>query len=186
MQVLVVSVVLLQVSQHASGVQVIDGEESVQLPCQVNISVSKDSTVVRSREELKYSIVHIRQQTRDDLMEQNKRYRNRTSMKMDALQTGDLSLTLRNPTISDGETYTCIVRRFGEELSRINVLLEVKERPPPIWPKVLPAVLVPLVLLASVFGLVFYLRYKRMKHNPVYKLEVVKASEGEESVILPF
>ncbi|XP_061566114.1 uncharacterized protein LOC133420436 [Cololabis saira] len=175
-------VVLLHVYHHVLAVEVFDGEESVKLPCLVNISVSTESTVVWSREDLKYSIVHICHQTGDDLVDQNKRYKNRTWMKMDALQTGDLSLTLRNPTISDGETYTCTVRRFGMELSQINVLLEVKERHPPIWPKVLPAVLVSLVLLASVFGLVFYLQYKRMKHNPDSQ---VKVDSGVESVQLP-
>lgn len=114
------------VSQHALGVEVFDGMESVQLPCQVNVSVSMESTVVWSREDLRFSTVHIHQQSGDDLSEQNPRYSNRTMMSKDALQTGDLSLTLKNPTVSDSETYTCTVRRFGRELSRIHVHLQVK------------------------------------------------------------
>uniref|UniRef100_A0A087YIF5 Ig-like domain-containing protein n=1 Tax=Poecilia formosa TaxID=48698 RepID=A0A087YIF5_POEFO len=108
------------------GVEVFDSMESVQLPCRVNVSISMESTVVWSREDLRFSTVHIHQQSGDDLSEQNQRYSNRTMMSKDALQTGDLSLTLKNPTVSDSETYTCTVRRFGRELSRIHVHLQVK------------------------------------------------------------
>uniref|UniRef100_A0A3Q4I9F0 Immunoglobulin V-set domain-containing protein n=1 Tax=Neolamprologus brichardi TaxID=32507 RepID=A0A3Q4I9F0_NEOBR len=62
----------------------------------------------------------------DILNDQNHRYTNRTSMKADALQTGDLSLTLRNPTVSDGGTYTCIVRKYGQDQSKTHVQLKVK------------------------------------------------------------
>ncbi|XP_027885132.1 uncharacterized protein LOC114151862 isoform X2 [Xiphophorus couchianus] len=177
---------VLLVSQHALGVEVFDGMESVQLPCQVNVSVSMESTVVWSREDLRFSTVHIHQQSGDDLSEQNPRYSNRTMMSKDALQTGDLSLTLKNPTVSDSETYTCTVRRFGRELSRIHVHLQVKERPHPTWLISMSVVLILFFVLAAVFGLVFYRRYKRIKHNPVYKLQVVKTAEGAEAVVLPF
>ncbi|MEQ2203079.1 hypothetical protein XENOCAPTIV_024059 [Xenoophorus captivus] len=75
--------------------------ELVQLPCQVNVSVSMESTVVWSREDLRFSTVHIHQQSGDDLSEQNQRYSGRTMMKKDALRTGDLSLTLKSPSVSD-------------------------------------------------------------------------------------
>uniref|UniRef100_A0A3B4U139 Ig-like domain-containing protein n=1 Tax=Seriola dumerili TaxID=41447 RepID=A0A3B4U139_SERDU len=118
-----VSVCVLTVSQHALGVEVYEGAESVLLPCQVNVSVSKDSTVVWSREELKDSFVHACDQRGDNLQDQNQDYRDRTSMRTDALQTGDLGLTLRRPTIRDSSTYTCIIREFGLELSREEVQL---------------------------------------------------------------
>ncbi|XP_013859555.1 uncharacterized protein LOC106514704 [Austrofundulus limnaeus] len=177
------SVILLQVF-HALGVKVTEGVEWVQLPCQVLVSVSNQSTVVWSREDLKFSTIHIRQQSGDDLGEQNQRFNNRTWMKEDALRTGDLSLTLRTPTVSDSETYTCTVRRFGQELSRINVPLKVTE-PPPLWPKVVSPVLVLLFVLAAVFGLIFYCRYLKNKVNPAYKLQLVRAVEGQVSVLLP-
>lgn len=122
---------LLSVSQHASGVEVYEvyeGEESVLLPCQVPVNVSSSSTaVVWDRDEFKIPTVHMRVQSGDDILnDQNHRYTNRTSMKADALQTGDLSLTLRNPTVSDGGTYTCIVRKYGQDQSKTHVQLKVK------------------------------------------------------------
>ena len=113
-------------SQHASGVEVFDDEESVQLSCLVDVSVSMESTVVWSREDLKYPVVHIRNRRGDDLRAQNQYYRNRTRMKPDALQTGDLTLTLENPKVSDSETYTCTVRRMGMDLSQTTVELKVE------------------------------------------------------------
>ncbi|XP_014889816.1 uncharacterized protein LOC106948579 [Poecilia latipinna] len=185
MKMFVVAWILLYVSQHALGVEVFDSMESVQLPCRVNVSVSMESTVVWSREDLRFSTVHIHQQSGDDLSEQNQRYSNRTMMSKDALQTGDLSLTLKNPTVSDSETYTCTVRRFGRELSRIHVHLQVKEHPHPTWLIPLAVVLILFFVLAAVFGLVIYRRYKRIKRDPVYKLQVVKTAEGVEAVVLP-
>ncbi|XP_056224924.1 uncharacterized protein LOC130164299 [Seriola aureovittata] len=174
-----VFVILLCVSQHASGVEVYEGAESVLLPCQVNVSVSKDSTVVWSREELKGSFVHACDQRGDDLKDQNQEYRDRTSMRTDALQTGDLSLTLRRPTIRDSSTYTCIIREFGLELSREEVQLMVTE-PPPVWPKVLPGVLIPLVLLVLLAAA--GVMYKRRKDREAD--DVVEVESGAESVQL--
>ncbi|XP_026177994.1 uncharacterized protein LOC113139174 isoform X2 [Mastacembelus armatus] len=126
MKMFLVFLSLLSVSQHASGVEVYEGAESVLLPCQVSVSVSKGSKVVWSREELKDWIVHVRLPSGDDLTRQNQIYRNRTSMKTAALKTGDLSLTLRKPNIFDGGNYTCTVHRKGVELSRMNVELQVR------------------------------------------------------------
>ncbi|KAF3698382.1 Myelin-oligodendrocyte glycoprotein Precursor [Channa argus] len=168
MKMFVVVLVLLQVSHHAFCVEVYEGVESVLLPCQVNTSVS---TVVWSREDYKYTTVHLRDQSGDISENQNHYYRNRTSMRADALQSGDLSLTLRKPTIRDSGKYLCTVYRSGQDLSRTEVQLLVTE--PPVWPWVLAASLVLLVLLAAV-GVIVYKNYR------------VTVTEGVESVLLPF
>ncbi|XP_039883828.1 uncharacterized protein LOC120731082 isoform X1 [Simochromis diagramma] len=156
---------LLLVSQHASGVEVYEGEESVLLPCQVPADVSSSSTsAVWDRDEFRNPTVHLRLQSGDDLSGQNNRYTHRTSMFTDALQTGDLSLTLRKPTVSDSGTYTCTALKAGQAQRQTQVQLKVTE-PPPVWPIVLSAVLGTLIILAAAFGLFVCRAFIRKKRS---------------------
>ncbi|KAL4009358.1 hypothetical protein ACER0C_003210 [Sarotherodon galilaeus] len=167
-------------------VEVYDGVESVLLPCQLPADVSSDFlAAVWDRDELKDPTVHVRLQSGDDFKDQNVRYTNRTSLRADALQTGDLSLTLRNPTVSDSGNYTCNTRVFRGNQSQIDIQLKVTE-PPAVWPIVLLAVLDPVVLLAAGFAVFMYHRYKMMKSRKVYPVEMVEVKQGEESVQLSF
>uniref|UniRef100_A0A3P8PTW7 Ig-like domain-containing protein n=1 Tax=Astatotilapia calliptera TaxID=8154 RepID=A0A3P8PTW7_ASTCA len=114
---------LSSVSQHASGVKVYEGEDSVLLSCQVSADVSRNSTsAVWNRDGFKNPTVHLRSQSGDDLRRQNDLYDGRTSMRADALQTGDLSLTLRKPTVSDSGTYTCNALKAGQAQGQPEVV----------------------------------------------------------------
>ncbi|XP_028275623.1 V-set domain-containing T-cell activation inhibitor 1-like [Parambassis ranga] len=106
-------------------VDVYEGAESVLLPCQ-DSSVPLDPTVVWVRYGFIPPTVHQRVRAGDELADQNQGYKVRTSMKTDALRTGDLSLTLRKPRLSDSGTYTCTITAFGKERELADIELQVK------------------------------------------------------------
>lgn len=99
--------------------------ESVRLPCQTGF-VPQGTTVTWHRKDLDPSTVHKRVENGDDLKNQNQRYRDRTSMKTDALKTGDFSLNLRKPRVSDSGNYTCTARMYGKDRTQTEVQLQVK------------------------------------------------------------
>ncbi|XP_039902944.1 uncharacterized protein LOC120743392, partial [Simochromis diagramma] len=166
----------VKVSHQVFTLEVYEGAESVPLPCHIPF-VSGPSTVVWSRYDLNPPTVHQRQQEEDERTDQNQRYRDRTSMKTDALQTGDFSLTLRKPHIFDSGNYTCTIRVRGEEPRLTDVQLQVKE--PYMFPaeaSVLLAFL--LVALAVIVGLSVYVR------RLLNKVPQVMADSGVETVYL--
>uniref|UniRef100_A0A668THF3 Ig-like domain-containing protein n=1 Tax=Oreochromis aureus TaxID=47969 RepID=A0A668THF3_OREAU len=84
-----------------------EGNESVQLPCTATIHLTEDTKV-----EWKNSCngkIHVYKNGSDRPEEQDENYRGRTKMNENLLKTGDLSLTLKYPTVTDTQIYTCTV-----------------------------------------------------------------------------
>ncbi|MEQ2230316.1 hypothetical protein ILYODFUR_028003, partial [Ilyodon furcidens] len=167
---------VLTASQQDSAVEMFEGHQFILLPCEFHTFDMDDPTVVWSRSNLSPSTVHQRQQEGDDLKDQSQLYRGRTSMKTEALETGDLSLNLTNLQLSDSGTYTCTVRDFRGEQRVADVELLVKERFPS-WAKALLVLLVLVLIVAA--GLLYHFRHYFMSE---YKVEV---DSGVESVLLP-
>uniref|UniRef100_A0A3Q1HP39 Ig-like domain-containing protein n=1 Tax=Anabas testudineus TaxID=64144 RepID=A0A3Q1HP39_ANATE len=113
------------ISQHASAVDMDEGDHFL-LPCEFPTFELDDPTVVWTRYDLSPSTVHQRQKKGDDLKNQNPLYRDRTSMRTDALETGDLSLNLTKLQLSDSGTYTCSITAARGEKRVTEVLLQVK------------------------------------------------------------
>lgn len=105
---------------------VYEGDESVVLPCKYfNHLPEENPTVTWRRYDLSPQIVHLRRD-KDDLRKQNQRFSDRTSMKLNALDSGDFSLTLKKPHVSDSGNYTCSISDERQEVKIADVQLQVK------------------------------------------------------------
>ncbi|XP_038554128.1 uncharacterized protein LOC119887417 [Micropterus salmoides] len=118
--------VLLQVK--VCQVEVEEGAESVLLPCKTTDNLPEDATVWWRHYD-PYKTVHVYQNGSDQPDQQDQVYRDRTEMKEDLLRTGDLSLTLKSPTVRDGGRYDCgVLNKKGVLMREKRVNLRVKER----------------------------------------------------------
>ncbi|XP_023192926.1 heat shock 70 kDa protein 12B-like isoform X2 [Xiphophorus maculatus] len=127
MELFAVFLFLLCASQDslAVTVEVQEGEPSVVLPCHISKILEEIVTVKWSRFDLNPNNVHQRREA-DDLHGQNQVFRGRTSMIPDALDSGDFSLTLREPQLLDSGIYICSMTENQEETALSGVQLHVK------------------------------------------------------------
>uniref|UniRef100_A0A3P9CNT5 Ig-like domain-containing protein n=1 Tax=Maylandia zebra TaxID=106582 RepID=A0A3P9CNT5_9CICH len=95
------------------GAVAIPGGDDIILPCQLEPARDAvDLTVEWSRRDLKPRFVHLK---RDDaeLVTQNTLYSRRTSLSVNKLKCGDISLKLSKVQVSDAGTYSCLVPEIG-------------------------------------------------------------------------
>ncbi|CAI5682805.1 unnamed protein product [Oreochromis niloticus] len=130
MKTLLMILLLINVSTLALVlvVEVNEGERSVPLPCQYSGVIPEiNPTVIWNRNGFDPKSVHIRREGGDDLRGQNQRYSGRTSMRPDALDTLDFTLTLRKPELTDSGNYTCSISDGRREQRLRDVQLQVKD-----------------------------------------------------------
>uniref|UniRef100_A0A3P9DSY2 Ig-like domain-containing protein n=1 Tax=Maylandia zebra TaxID=106582 RepID=A0A3P9DSY2_9CICH len=91
--------------------QVEVGSQSVILPCKTKPNIPEATRVEWTRSDLGLMVVHEYSNQSGQLMTQDEVYRDRTKMNEDLLRTGDLSLTLKQPTERDTGRYICTIYR---------------------------------------------------------------------------
>uniref|UniRef100_A0A3P9DJB0 Ig-like domain-containing protein n=1 Tax=Maylandia zebra TaxID=106582 RepID=A0A3P9DJB0_9CICH len=90
--------------------------DDIILPCHLEPAVDAvDLTVDWSRKDLKPGSVYVRREGVELLTEQNPLYTGRTSLSVNKLQCGDVSLKLSTVQLSDAGTYKCLVPKFNAE-----------------------------------------------------------------------
>ncbi|XP_042073436.1 uncharacterized protein LOC121813621 [Haplochromis burtoni] len=164
----------LQVKDDQEEVTTWKMSDFIILPCKTNLVLPEDTTVEWTHADL---VVYVYSKRSDHLKKQDGLYRDRTKMNEDLLRTGDLSLTLKQPTDGDSGGYICTIYR-DKDILRQKVVLQVKE-PFPSWATALLVLLGLLVLIGISGGLISYFRHYFMSG---YKVEV---DSGMESVLLP-
>ncbi|XP_029999131.1 uncharacterized protein LOC115425620 isoform X2 [Sphaeramia orbicularis] len=161
--------VQLQVKDDQEKVEVLQGAESIQLPCKASANLPEDTTVDWTHFVPQLMVVHVYRNKTDDLQTQDRYYCGRTEMNR------DMSLTLKYLRDRDEGVYICTVYREGDIL-RSKVLLQMVEGFP-AWARALLVVFA--VLLLILLGLLFIFR------GYFLSVQQVKVDSGEESVLLP-
>ncbi|KAM9414386.1 uncharacterized protein KZ484_023001 [Pholidichthys leucotaenia] len=178
-----VSVVILFYSlihlQSDYEVCVASDADSVLLPCSTTLPLSEEDQVEWTNgKDIK---VHVYQNGSDRPELQSKMYRERTEMNKDLLKTGNLSLTLKNPKISD--TFICtIYHNEGDILLKKYVQLNISGYPPTI---VVVSITLTFLGLLMFCEQRFRYAYRRIDQREVLPGETLEVTEGVKSVLLP-
>ncbi len=90
--------------------------DDIILPCQLEPVLDASNQAVEwTRPDLDPTIVHLRRDSVELLQGKNPLYTGRTSLSINKLKRGDVSLKLSKVKISDAGTYRCLVPTSGTE-----------------------------------------------------------------------
>ncbi|XP_067379996.1 enolase-phosphatase E1-like isoform X3 [Channa argus] len=101
--------------------------DNITLPCYVKPETDTlKETLEWSRLDLKPRFVHVRRFGEDRLADQNPSYKGRTSVSVDRLKQGDVSLKLSKVKLSDQGTYKCFIPGLSTE-SSVQLIVDQSE-----------------------------------------------------------
>ncbi|XP_038588771.1 myelin-oligodendrocyte glycoprotein-like isoform X4 [Micropterus salmoides] len=104
-------------------VKVVVGDDVI-LPCHLEPPFNvKNQTVEWT---FNNSIVHVYRNRKDKLVDQDQKFKGRTSLFPDEMTRGNISLKLTNVTEQDAGNYTCYVPKLHSQISKGNVTLIVE------------------------------------------------------------
>lgn len=106
-----------QVSDQPQPIVAMVGDDII-LPCHMKIPADEDAvsmTVEWARPDLKPRFVHLRRGGVELLLEENPSFMGRTSLFVDRLKCGDVSLKLSKVKLADAGTYKCFLPTQGVE-----------------------------------------------------------------------
>ncbi len=108
-------------------VKVTVGDDTI-LPCHLEPPFDVNNLTVEWKRNGKE--VHVYRSRDDDLVNQDKNFKDRTSLFHDEMSRGNISLKLTNVTELDAGNYTCHVPKLDSQVRRGNVILIVGEYKP--------------------------------------------------------
>ncbi|XP_076581703.1 butyrophilin subfamily 2 member A2-like [Chaetodon auriga] len=104
-------------------VKVVVGDDAI-LPCHLEPPFDVQTLTVEWR--CNETLVHIYRHRRNDAALQNENYRGRTSLFLEEMTGGNISLKLTNVSERDEGNYTCYVPKLQSQVRRDNVTLIVE------------------------------------------------------------
>ncbi|XP_035531131.1 myelin-oligodendrocyte glycoprotein-like [Morone saxatilis] len=100
--------------------------DDITLPCHVKPDRDTvDMLLEWSRPDINPRFVHLRRSGKDHLFDQNPSYKGRTSVSINRLKLGDISLKLSKVKLSDDGTYRCYMPELNLD-SNIQLLVGVE------------------------------------------------------------
>ncbi|XP_045920656.1 CD276 antigen-like [Micropterus dolomieu] len=110
-------------------VTVVVGDDVI-LPCHLETPFDVKTLTVEWK--CNKTIAHIYRNKKDDLVDQDQKFKGRTSLFPDEMTKGNISLKLTNVTEQDAGIFTCYVPKLHSQVKKGNITLIVEKKPEPI------------------------------------------------------
>ncbi|XP_044198411.1 spore wall protein 2-like [Thunnus albacares] len=151
--------------------------DDITLPCHVKPSTDAFNEMLEwSRPDLNPRFVHVRRAGEDYLPDQNPSYRGRTSVSINSLKQGDVSLKLSKVKLSDEGTYRCFIPGLKTE-SSVQLVVDSSS----LSPSSVIGVIVGIIFILAVVFLLWKWRQKKLKTTKYHDDEETLKARDKKS-----